>query len=35
LVKAIGMSVEVEFVWEDKPKAVFPNATGSFIYNAK
>src|ERR1700694_1865490 len=30
LVKAIGMSVEVEFVWEDKPKAALPNATGAF-----
>jgi hypothetical protein len=35
LVKAIGMSVEVEFVWEDKPKAAFPNATGAFNYNGK
>ena len=35
LVKAIGMSVEVEFVWEDKPKAAFPNATGAFTYNGK
>ena len=35
LAKAIGMSVEVEFVWEDKPKAAFPNATGAFNYDGK
>ncbi|MDR3486484.1 MAG: hypothetical protein P4M05_16445 [Bradyrhizobium sp.] len=35
LVKAIHMPVEVEFVWEDKPKAAFPNATGSFSYDGK
>lgn len=35
LAKAIGMSVEVEFAWEDKPKAAFPNATGAFNYNGK
>jgi hypothetical protein len=35
LVKAIGMSVAVEFVWEDKPKAAFPNATGAFKYDGK
>ena len=35
LVKAMGLSMDVEFVWEDKPKAAFPNATGTFKYNGK
>jgi len=32
LVKVIGMKIEVEFYWEDKPKAAYPNATGRFVY---
>jgi hypothetical protein len=35
LVKAIDMKIEVEFAWEDKPRAAFPNTTGRFNYNQK
>lgn len=35
LVKRIGMKIQVEFLWEDKPKAAFPNATGRFSYDGK
>lgn len=35
LVRAIGMKIEVEFVWEDKPKAAHPNMSGCFSYPGK
>lgn len=35
LVRALGMKMEVEFVWEDKPKAAHPNMTGRFAFNGK
>ncbi len=33
--RAAGMTLEVEFTWEDKPKAAFPNAIGRFTYDGK
>jgi hypothetical protein len=35
LVRAIGMSIDVEFAWEDKPGAAHPNTTGRFVYDGQ
>jgi hypothetical protein len=35
LVKAANIPVEVEFFWQDKPTAAFPNHSGPFVMGAK
>lgn len=35
LASALGLSIEVSFVWQENPKAAFPGQSGSFSVKAK